>query len=282
MLKRRRMNGSESVDCSAEFKTTYMMTSIGGATTMQSSSSFSYNGKSGFVSAASQMQLVEDERFMYGSSNALLGESILPSKANNDNKPKPQQEQQRNLLNMWGGNKHNAKYEGSVSLDMLEEEDYQEAVRASVETQAQVSNDQSDVTLRNPLSALPQAFAAHRLPVTSITRPALTIHGDEPAKKQYVFLSSSPPPEQGVPQAVEVQDEDQMPLSPMSHLNEKDKSTDIRPAMTFHSTTVSQVSAASRAPRKTLGVRRSMNGWSTKAPQGFSVPRRSGATSRGQ
>ena len=282
VLKRRRMNGSESVDSLAESKTTYMMTSIGGATTMQSSSSFSYNGKSGFVSAASQMQLIEDEKFVYGSSNALLGESILPSKANNDNKPKPQQEQQRNLMNMWGGNKHNAKDEGSVSLDMLEEDHYQEAVRASTETQAQLSSDQSHVTPRNLLSALPQAFAAHRLPVTSITRPALTIHGDEPAKKQYVFLSSSPPPEQGIPQTVEVQDENEMPVSPMSGSNGNDKPTEIRPATTFHSTTVSQVSAASRAPRKTLGVRRSMNGWSTKAPQGISVPRRSGATSRGQ
>ena len=282
VLKRRRMNGSESVDSLAESKTTYMMTCIGGATTMQSSSSFSYNGKSGFVSAASQMQLIEDGKFVYGSSKALLGESILPPKANNDNKPKPQQEQQRNLMNMWGGNKHNAKDEGSVSLDMLEEEDYQEAVRASMVTQAQLSNYQSHVTPRNPLSALPQAFATHRLLATSITRPALTIHGDEPAKKQYVFLSSSPPPEQGVPQVIEVQDEDEMPLSPMSRSNGNDRPTDIRPATTFHSTTVSQVSAASQAPRKTLGVRRSMNGWSTKAPQGFSVPRRSGATSRGQ
>ena len=279
VLKRRRINGSESVASLAEAKTTYMLTSIGGATTMQSSSSFSYNGKSGFVSAASQMQLIEDEKLMYGSSNALLGESILPSKANNYNKPKLQQEQQRNLMNMWGGNKHNAKDEGSISLDTLEEEDYQKAVRASMETQARPSNDQNHVTPREPLSALPQAFGAHRLPMASITRPALPIHGDEPAKKQYVFLSSSPPPEQGVPQAVEVQDKNEMPLSLIGCLNENNKPTDIRPAMTFHSTTVSQVSAASRAPKKTLGVRRSMNGWSTKAPQGFSVPTRSGATS---
>ena len=279
VLKRRRINGSESVASLAEAKTTYMLTSIGGATTMQSSSSFSYNGKSGFVSAASQMQLIEDEKSMYGSSNALLGESIPPSKANNNNKPRPQQAHQRNLMNLWGGDRQITKDEGLVSLDMLEEEDYQKAVRASMETQAQPSNDQSHVTPREPLSALPQAFGAYRLPMTSITRPALAVHGDEPAKKQYVFLSSSPPPEQGVPQAVEVQDEDEMPLSPMSRLGETDNFTHIRPAMTVHSTTVSQVSAASGAPKKTLGVRRSMNGWSAKAPQGFSVPRRSGATS---
>ena len=275
VAKRQRMDGTEFVESLAESQTAYVLTTIGGVTTMQSSSSFSYNGKSGFISAASQMQHIEKEKSAYGSSNALLSESIPPSKANNFNKPRPQQERQRNLMSLWGGNKYNAKTEGAVSLEMLEEEDYQKAVRASMETVAQASNDRSHVTPREPLSALPQAFATHRLPMTSITRPALTIHGDEPAKKQYVFLSSSPPHEQGVLQAVEVQDENEMPLSPMSRLNENDKSTDIRPATTFHSTTVTQVSAASRAPKKTLGVRRSMNGWSTKAPQGFSVPRRS-------
>lgn len=279
VAKRKRMDGTEFVESLVESQTACMLTTIGGATTMQSSSSFSYNGKSGFISAASQMQHIEKEKSTYGSSNALLGESIPPSKANSYNKPRPQQERQRNLMSLWGGNKYNAKTEGALSLETLEEEDYQKAVRASMETVAQASNDRSYVTPREPLSALPQAFAAHRLPMTSITRPALTIHGDEPAKKQYVFLSSSPPHEQGVSQAVEVQDANDMPLSPMSRLNENDKSTDIRPATTFHSTIVSQVSAASRAPKKTLGVRRSMNGWSTKAPQGFSVPRRSGATS---
>ena len=283
VAKRQRMDGSEPVESLAESRTTYMLTTIGGATTMQNSSSFSYNGKSGFISAASQLQHIEKEKSMYGGCNALLGESISPSKANKYNKPRPQQEHQRNLMSLWGGKKDNAKTEGAVSLEILEEEDYQKAVRASMETVAHASNDRSYVTPREPLSALPQAFAAHRLPVTSsLTRPALTVDGDEPAKKQYIFLSSSPPPEQGVSQAVEVQDEDEMPLSPMSRLNEIDKSTDIRPATTFHSTTVSQVLAASRAPKKTLGVRRSMNGWSTKAPQGFSVPRRSGAMSRGQ
>lgn len=283
VAKRQRMDGSEPVESLAESRTTYMLTTIGGATTMQNSSSFSYNGKSEFISAASQLQHIEKEKSMYGGCNALLGESIPPSKANKYNKPTPQQEHQRNLMSLWGGKKDNAKTEGAVSLEILEEEDYQKAVRASMETVAHASNDRSYVTPREPLSALPQAFAAHRLPVTSsLTRPALTVDGDEPAKKQYIFLSSSPPPEQGVSQAVEVQDEDEMPLSPMSRLNEIDKSTDIRPATTFHSTTVSQVLAASRAPKKTLGVRRSMNGWSTKAPQGFSVPRRSGAMSRGQ
>ena len=283
VAKRQRMDGSEPVESLAESRTTYMLTTTGGATTMQNSSSFSYNGKSGFISAASQLQHIEKEKSMYGGCNALLGESIPPSKANKYNKPRPQQEHQRNLMSLWGGKKDNAKTEGAVSLEILEEEDYQKAVRASMETVAHASNDRSYVTPREPLSALPQAFAAHRLPVTSsLTRPALTVDGDEPAKKQYVFLSSSPPPEQGVSQAVEVQDEDEMPLSPMSRLNEIDKSTDIRPATTFHSTTVSQVLAASRAPKKTLGVRRSMNGWSTKAPQGFSVPRRSGAMSRNQ
>ena len=282
VAKRRCMNGSERMDSLAASKTTYMLTTIGGATTMQSSSSFSYNGKSGFISAASQLQHIENDKSLYASSNALPGESKRPSKANSDNKLRPQQEQRRNLISLWGGDKHDAKNQESVSLEMLEE-DYQKAVRASMETLAQASNDRSHVAPREPPSAIPQALAAHRLPLTSSsTRPALTTDGDEPAKKQYIFLSSSPPPVQGVPEAVEVQIKDNMPTCSMGHLNENVKPTEGRLATNFHTTTVSQVQATSGAPKKTLGMRRSMNGWSTRTSHGFSVPRKSGLASNDQ
>ena len=282
VAKRRRVNGSERVESLAESKTTCMLTTIGGATTMQNSSSFSYNGKSGFISAASQMQHIEKEKSMYASSNALLGESKRPPKANSDNKRRSQQEQRRDLISMWGGDKHNAKNGESISLETLEEEDYQKAVRASMETLAQASNDRSHVAPREALSVLPQALTAHRLPMTSSsTRPALTIDGDEPAKKQYIFLSSSPPPVESTPEAVEVHVEDSHNCA-MSGLKGNIKSTDISPANMFYTTTVSQVSATSGARKRTLGVRRSMNEWSTRTPQGFSVPRRSGAIPRDQ
>ena len=282
VAKRRRVNGSERVDSLAESKTTCLLTTIGAATTMQNSSSFSYHGKSGFISAASQMQHIEKEKSIYASSNALLGEGKRPPKANSDNKLRSQQEQRRDLISMWGGDKHNAKNKESFSLDTLEEEDYQKAVRASMETLSQASSDRSHVVPREPLSVLPQALATQRLPMTSSsTRPALTIDGDEPAKKQYVFLSSSPPPVESVPEAVEEHAEDSHTCA-MSGLKGIFQPTDVQPATTFHTTSVSQVSATSGAAKKTLGVRRSMNGWSTRTPQGFSVPRRSGAISQGQ
>ena len=247
---------------------------------MQNSSSFSYNGKSGFISAASQMQHIEKEKSMYASSNALLGESKRPSKANSDNKLRSQQGQRRDLISMWGGD--NAKNGKSVSLETLEEEDYRKAVRASMETLDQASNDRSHVAPREPLSVLPQALAAHRLPMTSSsTRPALTIDGDEPAKKQYIFLSSSPPPVESVPEAIGVHVEDSHDCA-MSGLEGNIKSTDVSPANIVYSTTVSQVSATSEARKRTLGVRRSMNEWSTRTPRGFSVPKRSGPVPRGQ
>ena len=275
VAKRRRVNGSERMESLAE-KTAYMLTTIGGTTTMQNSSSFSYNGKSGFVSAASQMQHIEKEKSTYASSNVMLGASKRPPKANSDNKVGSQQEQQRNLVSLWGGDKHQAKNEESVLLETLEEENYQKAVRASMETLAEASNDGSHVAPREPLSALPQALAAHRLPMTSSsTRPALTIDGDEPAKKQYVFLSSSPPPVESVPEAVKVHAEDSHNCA-IDGLKGNIKSTDVRPATTFHTTTVSQVLAMPGAMKKTLGVRRSMNGWSTRTPRVFSVPSRSG------
>ncbi|KAK0516137.1 hypothetical protein JMJ35_000740 [Cladonia borealis] len=281
VAKRRRVNDSERVEPLAE-KTTCMLTTIGAATTMQNSSSFSYKGKSGFISAASQMQHTEKEKSTYASSSALLGASKRPPRANCHDKVGSQQEQQRNLVSLWGGEKHHVKNEESVALETLEEKDYQKAVRASMETLAQASNDRSYVAPREPLSALPQVLAAHRLPTTSSsTRPALTIDGDEPVKKQYDFLSSSPPPVESVPKALEVHVEDSHNCA-MDGLKGNIKSTDVRPATTFHTTTVSQVSATSGAVRKTLGVRRSMNGWSTKTPRGFSVPRKSGPIPHGQ
>ena len=281
--KRRRVNGGERVESLPESKTTCMLTTIGGTTTMQNSSAFSYNGNSGFISAASQMQHIEKEKSMSASSDTSLGESKRPPKANSDNKLRSQQEQGRDLRSMWGADIHNNKNEEPVSLELLEEEDYQKAVKASMLTLGQASNDRCDVAPRRPLLNLPQALAAHRLPMSSSsTRPALTIDNDEPAKKQYIFLSSSPPPVQGVPETVEVPRKDNMPMCSMSSSNENVKPTDVRPATTFHTTTVSQVSAMSGAAKKTLGVRRSMNGWSTRAPQGFSVPRKSGAIPRGQ
>ena len=277
VAKRRRVNGGEKVEPVAE-KTTYMLSTIGGTTTMQNSSSFSCNGKSGFISAASQMQHIEKEKSTYASSNALLGASKRPAKANSDNKAGSQ----HNLVSLWGGGKHHAKMEESVLPETLEEEDYQKAVRASTETLAQASNNYSHVTPREPLSVLPQVLATHRLPITSSsTRPTLTIDGDEPAKKQYIFLSSSPPPIESVPEAVEVDVEDSHDCA-MVGLKGNIRLTDIRPATTFHSTTVSQVSAMSGAAKRTLGVRRSMNGWSTRTSQRFSVPKRSGAIARGQ
>ena len=277
LAKRRRVNGSDKVESLAE-KSTYMLSTIGGTTTMQNSSSFSYNGKSGFISAASQMQHIEKEKSTYTTSNALLGASKRPPKAISDNKAGSR----HNLVSLWGGGKHRAKNEESVSPETLEEEDYQKAVRASIESLAQASNNYSHVAPREPLSALPQALAVHRLSMaSSLTRPALAIDGDEPVKKQYIFLSSSPPPVESVPEAAEVHVEDPHNCA-MDGLKGNTKSTDVRPTTTFHTTTVSQVSATSGAAKKTLGVRRSMNGWSTRAPQGFSVPKRSGPITRGQ
>ena len=269
VAKRRRVNGSEGVESLAESKTTCMLTTIGGATTMQNSSSFSYNGKSGFISAASQMQHIEKEE-----------SSKRPIKANSGNKLRPQREERRNLVSLWGGDKHNSKNEESVSLEKLEEEDYQKAVRASMETLAEASNDRSHTAPREPISALPQALAAHRLPMISCsTRPTLTNDGDEPAKKQYIFLSSSPPPVQGVSEMAEVQSKDNMPRCSMNCSNEHVKPTDVRPATIFHTTTVSQVRATSGVAKKTLGMRRSMNGWPPRTPHGFSVPKKSGLAS---
>ena len=129
---------------------------------------------------------------------------------------------------------------------------------------------------RAPMLPIPQPLSSHKLrPIPNTTRPRFNTDEELHSKKDYVFLSSSPP------KAQEEADVTKSPLKSKGIEQENNtpsqaapKYNDSRPAATFHKTSLAQVQAATTVQKKTLGVRRSMNGWSSRGGHGFSVPGR--------
>lgn len=124
---------------------------------------------------------------------------------------------------------------------------------------------------REPMLPIPQPFAEHRLQSTPIhTRPSKIPQGPDHATKQYPFFSSSPPPIESLIEEAEGSED----TSHNQNLTQiVSQIPDIRPATTFHTTSTAQVRSV-QATGRTLGVRRSMNGWTNRGGHGFSVPGR--------
>lgn len=110
----------------------------------------------------------------------------------------------------------------------------------------------------------------HRLGSGQLSLPPRQPYEDGIKKKAYVFLSSSP---QGYDALIR-DAEEPTPLQ----LNEPDTNPETlpaasimsQPAKTMHTTSMAKLSAV--VPRKTLGVRRSMNGWAHRKSQAFTPP----------
>jgi DNA helicase-2/ATP-dependent DNA helicase PcrA len=111
------------------------------------------------------------------------------------------------------------------------------------------------------------ALATHRLGTGAIglSRPQSGIKED--TRNEYVFLSSSPPRHKPPPQEDPVLEQHvslaiNLPLLPL-----------VRPATTMHTTSISMLQSTNfTGTRKTLGVKRSMNGWKNRKGQGFLPP----------
>jgi DNA helicase II / ATP-dependent DNA helicase PcrA len=103
-------------------------------------------------------------------------------------------------------------------------------------------------------------LSSYRLGSASLRPPTRKIFEDDASKKAYVFLSSSPPrPNRPAQDAV-------LEASEGNASDSKVVAARTRPAKTTHVTSFSMVN--NNAPRKTLGVRRSINGWSSRKSQG--------------
>jgi DNA helicase-2/ATP-dependent DNA helicase PcrA len=260
----------------------YTLANVGVMTTMQNSSTFSYGG---FTSATSQLN--NDNQRRESAASRLQTSKVETMRGNS--KPVNSAKAQESLMSFWvKGDETNRKSDKSVVVKAKEEHTIQETlVNHSQLNRYEVHGAPTPLTLsvphetgrptgRTPLSAIPQTLSAHRLPtISNNSRPYLLPRGDEPAKKQYSFLSSSPSDNEVLLEQAEKEVEEPSHGLAVDILEHESAShhTDIRPATTHHTTTMTHLHSAASIPRKTLGVRRSMNGWTARSNHKFAMPK---------
>ena len=260
---------------------------VGNTTTMQSSSTFSYN--TGFISASAQFQNVDENEKVGNRPHR----DEKPSKARRDKvglnhkSSLAQGEGQSSMMSFL-----KSKAGGNTSFEELgagrlgnpatrrSHISRIETVTGLNATAIQVSIGESGATSKTPHLPIPEALATHRLqPLSNTNRPRPLVHEEEPPRnKPYNFLSSSPPHIEDLVEAAENHFDGQSTSKLMFRAQDSGVAphhNDVVPSRTFHTTSIAQLHTES-APRRTLGVRRSMGGWSARGSQGFSVPRMNG------
>ena len=273
-------------------------TSIGN-TTMESSSSFSIYSFGGFTSAANQLHQGEREQRKVDNTDQVTAHRHMAAVENRakatSRKRKTPDEAYGSLTSLWGFASQpaatNLPPEGPHAKRMAEPvlNDLQSEMapvlpvgnKPSSLMHAQpvskaIGNEQG--LPRIPLATMPEKLAHHRFqPSMNISRPQFQKSEQDQPDGHYMFLSSSPTAaektDRGQPQTLEAGPRDAVGMRDMGDRRAEAASGDLRPAVTTHTTSMAQVRAAN-ALKKTLGVRRSMNGWHTRGIQGFSVPRK--------
>ncbi|KAE8453719.1 hypothetical protein EG329_009230 [Mollisiaceae sp. DMI_Dod_QoI] len=110
------------------------------------------------------------------------------------------------------------------------------------------------------------SLAGHRIGAgTAIIRPRQSASVDENGRNDYVFLSSSPPRVKIPTREVAV------PEKPPGLVANPPILRLVRPALTMHETSMDKLQNGCAA-RKTLGVKRSMNGWDSRKNLSFKPP----------
>jgi DNA helicase-2/ATP-dependent DNA helicase PcrA len=126
-------------------------------------------------------------------------------------------------------------------------------------------------------NVLPQSTRPYQPPSLSSHRPRTMPMSSKPKKSEveagaerikHALMSSSPvKPDDELPgEPLDFSENEGLPPSPTMS-SAIAVSSGFRPATTFHSTSISQLQNRAGPPRKTLGMRRSMQGWSVKHQQ---------------
>lgn len=255
-----------------------------GTTTMQNRSTFSYQGTTGFISAATQLHQVDKEVQIRESATEKKRplDSVAGSRELHARAPKPTKtdEEQVTLLRFWAV-KADINDPGKSIASPQDSSPY--AYQRSQMKQKQKAEPATLCNTMAPKSStslpvIPKGLADHKVrSIANTSRPYLSATERCSNSKQYVFLSSSPPPFTD-PQENSDSISDVLTVGSQSRPNidnsEPGKVGDCRPATTFHTTSLARLRATSSFPKKTLGVRRSMTGWPPRRNQGFSIPTR--------
>ena len=187
-------------------------TIIGSAITMDDPRKFSYQGSVGFSSAVTQLQLALETE------SAAKAKASPKQKLDIDTDDQGQRTKEgATLLSMWGMKSKTDKRSKDSGLSQVED------IAASSTTD--IRPESKGLSTRSPLATIPQDLAARRL------NPVMK----KPSPSGYVFLSSSPP--EAASTAEEADRSVKLSLSESASL--------VKPARTYHETTVSQVQQSS-------------------------------------
>lgn len=260
-------------------------------TTMQNRAAFSYQAGGDFTSAAAQLHCTAEAGYDTRQKSMSREKSRLPSgrlgaSHGNDDAAKansgPILKDQGSLLSLWATKSAPNHLSDSIANSCLESKGSYNANLKTKEGQISqrgkiqkrhatltLTQDETEVShLRKPLNAIPPGLANHKLhscPRQIHHRPIENDH----APTYYAFLSSSPPPIDGLaPQEMKLGNKVDGPLSTVVDIS----GGDTRPARTFHSTSMAQINEGASHSKKTLGIRRSMTGWTCRGNQRFSIP----------
>ena len=279
------------------------LNTAGVATTMDNASSFTIHQLGGFVSAINQMGKEHSTRGNAGDNTAgrpLQAREEAPALMKR--KRKPQGEGQSSLTSLWEVKRKctgNDRSRGRLIPSHSSSPGSRSASTSLAGHTLSISNTTALMTSdppsefpthtstlhRAPLAGIPDNLAKHKLRPTMAPRPRPPVMETTECDAPYEFLSSSPPfPKaankgqsttanscsHGMSENAETVESLEETLSGKS---------DIGPAVIAHSTSLARLQATTTT-RKTLGVRRSMNGWNARCGQGgrggqrFSVPSR--------
>ena len=171
---------------------------------------------------------------------------------------------QRTLGGFWGKTESHKRPAPTTN-----DEDYRKSVKispqSSLVSNRDISQPRPDTTVDDPI-AIASDLANHRLCARKDGfRPKQASHSELP-RNDYVFLSSSPPKPNVLSPGHEA-----VPEKPPGLIAKPLLLPLIRPATTMHATTSSIAQGLLRS-KKTLGVKRSMAGWSSGPGQPFRPP----------
>lgn len=237
-------------------------------TTMERASGFtsaSVAMKTTFVSAGSHLQTLAEQSINY--------DAAIPGRLENDQfrakgvskKPLKYIEGQGTLFSFLGKVEPATRKRPTPNTNL----DQRKNIKTSSQAvgMGQDLNTPRPTTSSNELITIAPALANHRLgPKQNEIRPRRSLHAEQHTRNDYVFLSSSPPRPK-----LSITEPEEVPEKPLGLVAKPALLPLIRSATSMHTTTVS-TAQDSLGPKKTLGVKRSMNGWSSGSGQAFRPP----------
>lgn len=128
---------------------------------------------------------------------------------------------------------------------------------------------------RSQPANLPSFLSNHKLKSTQSTRPQRALHSEESSNQRYVLLSSSPIKPDSDHQNGDVRADIVDEKVANENLEQPTPYEGFTRATTIHTTTMARLSTNQHSSqKKTLGMRRSVQGWGSRVNQPFSAPGR--------